>query len=214
VNARRACPTVREVGFALARELGTAPEVLAAADVRLDAIAHALGDARLPGAPELELLETGRVLDEWLAPESDAAPRVDLTEALLPDVLVGAVGDEPALVMAALAACDRAGLPFGAVASRKHIYLAHRELAQPYLLAPRLNWRFIEATDLREGKLTWLCPHELAKVALDQALERASEIGRLDLQLRVSEMRVDLPLDHTTLHDAQNELAMARARFN
>lgn len=213
VNRRRACPTMREIGFAIAEELDSTPEVMAAAEQRLDAIAFALADAKIVGAPQQELVETGRVLDEWLAPEEPDAPRVDLSEALLPDVVMSAVGDEPALVMAALAACDRAGISVGAIASRSHVYLAHRELAESFVLAPHLNWRFLEVADLPD-ETVWLGPHELAKIALDAMLDRAGDIGRPDLQLRISEMRVDMPLDASTRHEMQTELAMARARFN
>ena len=55
---------VPELPFAeQARELGCGDARLGSAEAKLDAIALTLSDARLPGDPEAELLETGRVLD-------------------------------------------------------------------------------------------------------------------------------------------------------
>ncbi|MGH2958805.1 MAG: hypothetical protein ACRDKE_04325 [Solirubrobacterales bacterium] len=214
VNARRACPTHHEVGLALAASFDGDAEVAIAAEQKLQAIARDLADARLPGDPAAELIETGRVLDEWLTCDSTETLRSDFGDLLMPHALVAGAGHELALTAAALAACADAGLPFGAVASSAHIYLAHQELSEPYILAPRFGWRFIEATDLREGQLKWLCPHELSGLALDRMNARAATLGRVDLQLRVSQLRVDLPMDQNSCHDAQNDLAMARARFN
>lgn len=214
LNARRECPTHRELGFAMASALGVDDALLARADSELDAIALSLADARLPGNPEAELMEVGRVLDEWLLCAEPESWRGDLHDLLAPTALIGGSGSECAIVGAALAACARAGLPFGAVASEQHLYLVHHELVRPYVLAPRYGWRFIEATDLREGNLTHLCPHELAKCSLDAMAGRARELGRADLQLSVNELRVDLPTDKRTRHHDQQELAMARARFN
>jgi hypothetical protein len=214
VNARRACPTHLEVGLALAASFDGDADVAVAAEHKLQEISRDLADARLPGDPAAELFETGRILDEWLTCETDASLRSDFGDLLMPHALVAGSGHELALVAAALAACAEAGLAFGAVASSSHIYLAHQELQAPYLLAPRLGWRFLDAMDLREGELKWLCPHELSGLALDQMNSRAGTLGRVDLQLRVSELRVDLPMDLKSCHTAQNELAMARARFN
>lgn len=214
VNSRRACPTHHEVGLALASSLDRDAGLEVVAEQKLDAIAEALLDARLPGDPGAELIETGRILDEWLRCDSGESLRSDFADLLMPHAVVAGAGHELALTAAALTACSRAGLRFGVIASDKHVYLAHEELRHPYVLAPRYGWRFLEATDLREGNLSWLCPHELSKLSLDCMLSRAATLGRVDLQLRISELCVDLPMDVNTCHDAQNELAMARARFN
>lgn len=214
VNSRRACPTHHEVGLALAASFDGNEAIASAAEQKLQSIARDLADARLPGDPAAELVETGRVLNDWLACDSNESLRSDFGDLLMPHVLVSGAGHELALAAAALAACADAGLPFGAVASSSHVYLAHEDLSQPYVLAPRFGWRFLEATDLREGELKWLCPHELSGLALEQMNLRAATLGRIDLQLRISELRIDLPMDQNSCHEAQNELAMARARFN
>lgn len=214
VNAARACPTHHEVGLALAALFDGDAGTRSAAERKLGAIAGDLADARLPGDPAAELIETGRVLNDWLDCDSEQSLRSDFADLLLPHAVVAGVGHELAVTAAALAACADAGLPFGAIASNSHVYLAHEELTVPYVLAPRYGWRFLEATDLREGKLKWICPHELSGLALDQMNARAETLGRVDLQLRISELRIDLPMDRNSCHAAQNELAMARARFN
>lgn len=199
----------------MARELGLHSRALANAELRVDAISLALADARLPGDAEAELIETGRVLDEWLevdAPSSEL--RADFGDLLLPAVLTAGSGHEAVVAAAALAACERAGLSFGVIASRRHLYLAHTALAEPYVLAPRFGWRFVEATDLREGALTWLCPHELAARALDAMYERATICGLVDVALKAGELRVEMPMDNSTQQAHRTELAMARARFN
>jgi hypothetical protein len=199
----------------MASELGCSSQALEVAESKLDAIALTLADARLPGQPDAELIETGRVLDEWLTSDEQTDHlRGDFADLLLPSVLAEGHGDESVVVAAALAACDRAGLRFGVVASDKHLYLVHHDLTQPYVLAPRFGWRFVEATDLSEGDLRWLCPHELAMRALDAIHARASICNRVDIRLTASKLRADMPMDART-HDAhQTELAMARARFN
>lgn len=199
----------------MARELGLEAHAFANAEARIDAIALTLADARLPGNAEAELMGTGRVLDEWLSIAADSTElRADLGDLLLPSVLTDGKGHEAVVVAAALAACERAGLRFGVVGSGKHLYLAHSELTEPYVLAPRFGWRFVDATDLREGQLSWLCPHELAVRALDAMLERATTCGLVDVALKVSELRVDMPMDSGTQQTHRTELAMAQARFN
>lgn len=214
VNARRACPTHHEVGLALAASFDDDAGVASASRRKLQSIARDLADARLPGDPSAELIETGRVLNDWLTCDSDETLRSDIGDLLMPHAVLAGAGHELALTAAALAACAEAGLPFAAIASNSHVYLAHEELTVPYVLAPRYGWRFLEATDLREGPLKWICPHELSGLALDRMNSRAATLGRIDLQLRISELRIDLPMDKNSCHAAQNELAMARARFN
>lgn len=58
VNHRGSCPGHRQVGFAMARELGLQEHAFANAEARIDAIALTLADARLPGNAEAELMET------------------------------------------------------------------------------------------------------------------------------------------------------------
>lgn len=199
----------------IASEFGCTCDELDAAEQKLDAIALALVDARLPGHPDAELIETGRVLDEWLtSDEQTSQVRGDFADLLLPSVLAQGHGDESTVVAAALAACDRAGLRFGVVASDKHLYLVHHDLTQPYVLAPRFGWRFVEATDLSEGDLRWLCPHELAMRSLDAIHDRASTCSRVDIRLKASTLRADMPMDARSHQAHQTELAMARARFN
>lgn len=155
------------------------------------------------------------MLDEWLAIDREQSElRADFGDLMLPSVLASGSGHEAVVVAAALAACERAGLRFGVVGSGKHLYLAHNDLTEPYVLAPRFGWRFVDATDLREGQLSWLCPHELAVRALDAMHERATVCGLVDVALKVSELRVDMPMDSGTQQTHQTELAMARARFN
>jgi hypothetical protein len=214
VNSRRACPTHHEVGLALAASFDGDAGIVSAAERKLRSIARDLVDARLPEDPSAELIETGRVLNDWLACDHDQTLRSDFGDLLMPHAVAAGAGHELAVTAAALAACADAGLPFGVIASNSHVYLAHEELNAPYVLAPRYGWRFLEATDLREGPLKWICPHELSGLALDQMRTRAATLGRVDLQLRVSELRIDLPMDKNSCRDAQTELAMARARFN
>lgn len=214
LNSRLHCPTHRQVGFAMASELGCAAPQVDLAERKLDAIAGALADARLPGNAEAELLETGRVLDEWLNAENDEVVRADFDDLILPNVIAQGRGRESAVVAAALAACDRAGLNFGVVGSEKHLYLAHMDLEAPYVLAPRFGWRFVEATDLREGRMTWLCPHELAVMSLDAIYGRAHALNLVNVQLKASELRVDMPMDEHTQQSHETELRMAQARFN
>jgi hypothetical protein len=214
LNSRHHCPTHRQVGFAMASELGSSLPQADLAGRKLDAIALDLADARLPGNPEAELIETGRVLDEWLTAENDEVVRADFDDLLLTNVIAEGRGRESAVVAAALAACDHAGLNFGVVASDKHLYLAHMDLEEPYVLAPRFGWRFVEATDLHEGTMKWLCPHELAMQSLDAIYTRAHTLNLVNVQLKVSELRVDMPMDRHTQESHETELKMAQARFN
>lgn len=214
LNARGECPTHQAIGFALAIALGCDDALIEGAEEQIAELACDLADARLPERPEDELIEVGRVLDEWLLCDEPESWRGDLADLLLPTALATGTGAECAVVSAALAACQRAGLPFGVVASERHLYLVHHGLNQPYVLAPRYRWRFIEAGDLREGDLVHLCPHELAKRSLDEMAARSSQLGRPDLTLAVAGLRVDLPTDDRTRQSDQRELAMARARFN
>lgn len=215
INSREGgCPTHEEIGFALAAALGVDGALIDQADRAVDELAGALIAVREVDDPATQLIEVGNVLSEFLLCTEDDHWCGDLSDLLAPQALVNGIGAEVAVVSAALAACMRAGLPFGAVASEQHLYLVHHGLIDPYVLAPRFGWRFVEATDLHEGDIVHLCPHELAKLALGQIAERTELIARPDLKLAVSALRVDVPSDSRARHADQQALAMARARFN
>jgi len=199
-----------EIAVAMAAEFGTVDAD--AVDDALDVLSVGLAAARSRDVAS-ELLGAGEHLDGLLS--VDLSPtRCDNDDLLLPPVLTAGTGHELALVQAAAEASRRAGIDVGVVASRDHVYLAHRGGAEGVVLSPRHEWRAIEASDLEEGDLAWRCSHEVSYLVLGEILRRTEHTGVLPVALRASELRMKLPLEHRVLDRLKVEHARLRARLN
>ena len=199
-----------EIAVAMAAEFG--PVDADAAWDALDVLSVGLAAARSRDAAG-ELLGAGEHLDGLLTVDR-GTDRTDHADLLLPDVLAAGTGHELALVQAAAEACRRAGLDFGVVASREHVYLAHRGGAEGIVLSPRHEWRALDAADLEEGDLAWRCSHEVSYLVLGEILRRTEHTGVLPVALRASELRMKLPLERRVLDRLKVEHARLRARLN
>jgi hypothetical protein len=203
------CPSHAALALALAAEFHDADEraaeaVLASLRTGLEPLREATPLEQLAGAGEL----VGARIGARVRPGR-------LEDLLLDRVLVTGAGDPVCWAVICAHAADQAGIPLGIVADEdEHVLVAHRELKGPYVVEPMAPNRPIAADRLPAGDLTWRCSHQVALMLLDRILARAQRSGRHGDAIRAAQLRLELPLDESTIEALRDDADGVAAKLN
>jgi hypothetical protein len=203
------CPPHFALALALAAEFHDADE--AAAEAVLASLRVGLEPLR-EAAPLEQLAGAGELIGARIAARVRPGRLEDL---LLDRVLVTGAGDPVCWAVICAHAAGQAGIALGIVADEEeHVLVAHRAIDAPYVIEPMAPNRPISAERLPAGDLSWRCSHQIALMLLDRIVARAQRAGRHGDAIRAAQLRLDLPLDESTIDSLRDDADGVAAKLN
>ncbi len=201
------CPTHAELALSLAAEFHPVPA--RAVEHELDQLAGPVRGAA-HGAPLDALAAVCGHVGGELEPAS-ALTTVD--DLLLDRVLFNRAGHELAVAVACVEVGRRCGVRLGVVGGPGGCFVAHCDEEAPVLADLARGGALIDVDEV-EGRIGWLCSHQVAGKVLGQVLARAGRCAHPAWTLKACTLRLALPHDPTTRRRVVEEHRHALSRMN